>query len=298
MTSAHSNQHTAVAILGLGLMGAGMARRLIGAGFRVSVYNRSAAKCAPFEGQARIAASPREAAEGADIIVSMVADDAAAAALWCGAQGAFAGARAGAVCIESSTVSPKWIARWSADGAAGGCACLDAPVTGSRVQAESGELSFMVGGEASVVASAMAVLGAMGKAVLPLGPIGSGAMFKLINNYLCGVQLASMAEAMVMIDRSGLDRDAALAALLAGAPGSPLVKTVAGRMAARDFRPNFMVRLMAKDLAYATAAADGMSLDLAMARSAYTRLATATDAGFGDHDISALYRHIGGEAAD
>lgn len=296
MNPAHSIELPTVAVLGLGLMGAGMARRLAGAGFQVAVYNRSVEKCAPFEGIARIAASARDAAEGASFILSMVADDAAAEALWCGADGALAGARPGAICIESSTVSPEWIRRWSGLALAAGCACLDAPVTGSRAQAESGELTFMVGGPEAVLADARALLGAMGKAVVPLGPIGSGAMFKLINNYLCGVQLASMAEAMAMIDRSGLDRDAALAALLAGAPASPLVKTVAGRMAARDFRPNFLVRLMAKDLAYAMAAAEAMSLELALAKSAHARLRAATEAGFGEEDISALYKHVRGEA--
>jgi 3-hydroxyisobutyrate dehydrogenase len=297
MNTSHSNPRS-VAILGLGLMGAGMARRLVAAGFQVAVYNRNPARSAPFEGTARIARSPREAAEDADFIISMVADDAAAAAMWCGEQGAFATAPRGAICIESSTVSPDWIARWARQGTEARCRCLDAPVTGSRVQAESGELTFMVGGPAEVLAEARVVLGAMGKSAVPLGPVGSGAMFKLINNYLCGVQLASMAEAMVMIDRSGLDRNAALAALLAGAPASPLVKTVAGRMAGRDFTPNFLVRLMAKDLAYAAAAADTMGLDLAMARSARARLDAATEAGFGEQDISALYRHVGGEAAE
>ena len=139
----------------------------------------------------------------------------------------------------------------------------------------------------------MAVLGAMGKSVIALGPTGSGAMFKLINNFLCGVQLASLAEAMVMIDRSGIDRDTAVATLLAGAPGSPLVKTGAARMTGSDYTPNFMVRLMAKDLAYAAGAAGAMSLDLTSAKCAFATFSAATNAGFGEQDIAAVYKYVG-----
>jgi 3-hydroxyisobutyrate dehydrogenase len=296
MTASPENRKTKVAVLGLGLMGAGMARRLIGAGYQVSVYNRGAQGRAPFENVARVCASAREAAQDCDVVVSMVADDAASAAVWGGESGALSGIRPGALCIESSTVSPQRIAQWMADLAGAGCTGIDAPVTGSRAQAESGELKFIVGGAADAVARASSVLGAMATAVVHLGPAGSGAMFKLINNFLCGVQVASLAEAMVMIDRSGLARDKALETLLAGAPASPLVKALAVRMTEAAPAPNFLVRLMAKDLAYAAEAAASMGLDLATARVARASFDGATETGLGEQDIAAVYRFVGERA--
>ena len=200
--------------------------------------------------------------------------------------------RPGTVCIESSTLSHDWVRQWARQVADAGCTAIDAPVTGSRAQAENGELNFLVGGPAEAVERVRPLLAALGKSVIPLGPTGSGAMFKLINNFLCGVQLASLAEALTMIDRSGLDRDTALATLLAGAPGSPLVKTVAARMAADDYAPNFLVRLMAKDLAYAQEAARAMSLELATGKSAQALFHAAHVAGVGDEDIAAVYKYV------
>ncbi|MEO7581342.1 MAG: NAD(P)-dependent oxidoreductase [Massilia sp.] len=297
MSAQHNNAQAKVAVLGLGLMGAGMARKLVEAGYTVAVYNRNPHKAAPFEGIARIAESPREAARGADFIVCMVADDDASGAMWLGENGAFNGARPGAICIDSSTLSTEWVARWAAEGAARQCACLDAPVTGSRSQAAAGELNFLVGGLPEVVARATPLLSTMGKSITPLGPIGSGAMFKLINNFVCGVQLASLAEAMAMIDRSGLDRAKAVETLMAGAPASPLVKTVTARMMSADYTPNFLVRLMAKDLDYAARAAQAMSLELATARTAHATFAGAAKAGFGEEDIAAVYKYVRGDAA-
>lgn len=287
-----TNESTKVALLGLGLMGAGMANSLIRAGFTVAVFNRDPARTAPFSATARVAGSAREAAAGAAVIVSMVADDEASRSVWLGEQGALNGAANDAVCIESSTLTPEWIRQWASAVAAKGCAALDAPVTGSRAQAESGELNFMVGGSAAGLAKAQAVLAAMGKSITSLGPVGSGAVFKLINNFMCGVQVAALAEAMAMIDRSGLDRATAVTLLTNGAPASPLVKAVSARMLAADETLNFRVRLMAKDLRYASQEAASMSLDIATARTAQAVFDGAVEAGFGEHDISALYRFV------
>jgi 3-hydroxyisobutyrate dehydrogenase len=283
-----------VALIGLGVMGAGMAASLLRAGFKVALYNRDPSKAAPFAASARLADSPRTAAEGADIIISMVADDDASRAVWLGEEGALKGAAAGAVCIEASTLTSTWIAQWAHAVLEHGCAPLDAPVTGSRVQADAGELNFIVGGSPLALEKARPALAAMGKSITLLGATGSGALFKLINNFLCGVQLASFAEALAMIERSGLDRDAALGLLTNGAPGSPLVKGVAGRVLAGDETLNFRVRLMAKDLHYAVGEAGRMSLELITARTAHSIFTGAVTAGFGEQDISTLYKFVGG----
>lgn len=280
---------TRVAFLGLGIMGSGMARRILDAGFPLSVFNRNPDKAASLASAgAVVAPSARKAAAHADIIVSMVADDQAARAIWLGKDGALAGAAPGALCIESSTASVGWASELSAAAAAKGCEFLDAPVTGSRVHAAGGELRFLVGGTASALARATPVLSAMGKTINHLGPAGSGALVKLINNFVCGVQVASFAEALAMIERSGLDRAGALEVLTQGAPGSPLVRTVAARMTAGDYTPNFFLKLMAKDLTYAIQEGRSLSVELATATAALADFQRAITAGLGDSDMSAV----------
>ena len=278
-----------VAFLGLGLMGSGMAHRLLLNQFPLTVYNRNAEKTKPLvAGGARAVSSPREAAVGAGVILSMVADDHASRSLWLGPDGALAGAAPGTICIESSTVTVRWVQELAAAAADRQCAFLDAPVTGSKSHAAGGELSFLVGGATETLEKARPVLAAMGKSITHLGPAGGGALLKLINNFLCGVQVASLAEALAMIERSGLDRATALGVLTNGAPGSPLLKTVAGRMTTPDFTPNFMLRLMAKDLAYAIEEGGLLSVTLTTAAAALGAFKKAIQAGHGDQDIAAV----------
>jgi 3-hydroxyisobutyrate dehydrogenase len=278
-----------IAFIGLGIMGSGMARRLLVNGFPLTVFNRNADKAKPFAAEgAIVAASSREAAAQADVIISMVADDVAARSLWLGDNGALAAAKSGVVCIECSTVTVNWVRELAAAAIARGCECLDAPVTGSKNQAAAGELVFLVGGDSVTLEKARPVLAAMSKAIVHIGPTGSGAMIKLINNFVCGVQVASLAEALATIEQSGLDRAKALEVLTGGAPGSPLVKAVAARMTAPDFTPNFMLRLMAKDLGYAIQEGGKLSVELVTARAALEDFQRAIATGHGDKDIAAI----------
>jgi 3-hydroxyisobutyrate dehydrogenase len=278
-----------IAFLGLGLMGHGMAHRLLAQGYPVNVYNRSRDKTTSLEAAgATVGATPRAAATDADFIISMVADDAAAQAVWLAVDGALAAAKPGCIAIESSTVTLQWIRALANAAAERKVPLLDAPVTGSRVQAAAGELVFLVGGDAAVLEMARPVLAAMSKSIVHLGPTGSGAQLKLINNFLCSVQVAALAEAVAMIERSSLVCATALDILGSGAPGSPLVKAISARMAAADYTPHFLLRLMAKDLKYALSAAQEQSLDLTTARTALALFNDAIAAGHGDRDISAL----------
>ncbi len=287
MSSFLSQPH--LAFLGLGLMGSGMARRLLDAKFPVAVYNRNPAKAAPLASAgAHTSSSPREAAHHAGVIISMLADDEAARAVWLGVEGALASVGPGTICIECSTVSVGWVRELSAAVLARGGEFLDAPVTGSRNQAAAGELNFLVGGPESTLEKVRGVFAAMAKSVTPIGPVGSGALIKLINNFVCGVQIAALAEGLAMIERGGLDRAKAIEVLTAGAPGSPLVKTVAARMVKPDYAPNFLLRLMAKDLTYARQEAIGQSLHLATASAALEVFENAIDAGHGEKDIAAV----------
>ena len=278
-----------VSLMGLGTTGAGMAGQLLKAGFPLTVWNRSRARAAALADEgASIAASPRAAAEASDVIISMVSDDEASRQVWLGEEGVLAGVKPGAVLIESSTLSPAWVRQLAAAASEHGCGFLDAPVTGSKMQAANGELLFLVGGESPVLDCVLPVLQAMSRDVMHLGPVGSGALMKLVNNFLCGVQAAAFGEALALIEKSGLDREQAIAVLLNGAPGSPLVKAMAFRMAPRDYTVNFALELMQKDLSYALAEAEQHSASMNMAAAAHQLLATANEQGWGKHDFSAL----------
>lgn len=283
-----------VAVLGLGIMGGGMARQLLAAGFDVAVWNRSADKATPIVAAgARLASSPADAARGADMVVAMLADDDASRRAWLAPDdGALAAMQDGAIAIECSTLTVEWIRTLAGAMETGGVDFLDAPVTGSRPQAAEGKLRFLVGGDAEVAARAAPVLEAMGSETVHLGPVGSGAVLKLVNNFLCGVQVASLAEAIAMIERSGLDVTRAVDLIVGGAPGSPLLGAVSKRMLERSYDPQFLVPLMAKDLAYAQAAFAERGIALASAAAAKARFDVAVETGHGDRDIAAIIEPI------
>jgi 3-hydroxyisobutyrate dehydrogenase len=270
-------------------MGSGMAGRLLSACFPLSLYNRNREKLKPFgDGGAFLADTPREAAARAEIVLSMLADDAVARAVWLGENGALAGVAPGTVLIESSTVTMGWIKELATAAGKKGCELLDAPVTGSKPQAAAGELRFLVGGDDQSLELARPVLSVLGNEVVHFGPSGSGALMKLINNFMSGVQAASLAEATAFIAAGALDPDKALAVLTNGAPGSPLVKLLSARARAGDFTPNFGLRLMAKDLDYAIREAIHHQIDLKTAAGALAVFQQAIANGYGEKDFSAV----------
>lgn len=278
-----------VAILGLGIMGAGMAHQLLKAGYDVTVWNRTPARAAPLvEAGAHQADSPADAATGASVVIAMVADNDASRAAWVGPQGALAAMQPGAVAIDCSTLDPDWIEALSAEMKEAGIHFVEAPVTGSKVQAESGTLRFFIGSDEKSLALARPVLDVLGSGVIHLGPAGSGAVMKLANNYMAGVQVASFAEALALVEAKGLDPRQVADVLRSGAPGSPMVGLMAERMLERKYDPNFFIPLMAKDLDYAHALLDSVGISSALATAARARFLGADAAGLGDKDISAV----------
>jgi 3-hydroxyisobutyrate dehydrogenase len=278
-----------VAVFGLGIMGTGMATRLLSGGFPLAVFNRSREKSAALAAQGAFAAgTPREAAMRSQIILSMVANDEASRSVWLGPDGALAGAEPESLLIECSTLSGRWIRELLAEASARRCRFLDAPVTGSKPQAASGELVFLAGGAKEAVTAAEPVFSVLGRQTVHLGPVGSGTLMKLVNNFLCGVQAASMAEALHMIEAGELDRTKALSILMNGAPGSGIVKRVAERILADDYTPNFALRWMAKDLFYAVNEAAEKKVTLKTAVAARSEFERALAEGHGDEDFSAV----------
>lgn len=277
------------AIIGLGAIGFGMATQLLKAGFPLAVYNRTAERAIPLRASgAEIASTPKEAAADADVVISIVADDVASRQVWLSADGILGALKPGAIAIECSTLSVAWVRELAAKVTGSGCEFLDAPVTGSKTHAAAGELQFLVGGDAATVERARPVLKAMSRNIVHMGAAGCGAMIKLVNNYLCGVQAASLAEAVSLIERSGLDRERSLEILNNGAPGSPLIKTLSARMTSRNYDVNFLLRLMKKDLEYAGREAEAHDLHFKMGTAAASIFEQAQRQGWGEKDFSAV----------
>jgi 3-hydroxyisobutyrate dehydrogenase len=284
-----------IAVLGLGIMGSGMARELVNKGFEVRVWNRNAAKAAPLVAAgARAGATPADAVRDVDLTLAMLADDDASRAVWLGTGGALDAMKPGAVAMESSTLTVEWVRELAREAGNRGVEFLDAPVTGTKMHAESGTLSFLVGGAAETLERVRPALAAMSGSIAHVGPSGSGAMVKLINNFMCGVQVASLAEALGMAERSGLDVRQVAAMLGAGAPGSPLVRMIGQRMIDRAYEPNFFVPLMAKDLAYAQREFARAGIDLKSAEVARAPFVAAAQAGFADRDIASIVELLRG----
>jgi 3-hydroxyisobutyrate dehydrogenase len=284
-----------IGFLGLGVMGTGMTTRLLDAGFAVTVWNRNPARAEPLRAKgATIAKSPRDAAAAADVVIAMVADDQASRAVWTGPDGAVAGLREDAVAIDCSTVSPEWVTELGELVAARGASFLDAPVTGSKPQAASGELLFLVGGDPAALDRVRDVLRPMSRDVVHMGPVGSGARMKLVNNFMSAVQAVALGEALAFSQGCGLDPVGAMHVLTNGAPGSPLVKTVGARMMARDYAVNFFLRLMRKDVGYASDEAKRHGVELSTADAALARFDQAIASGWGESDFAAVAESIAG----
>jgi 3-hydroxyisobutyrate dehydrogenase len=280
---------TSVALLGLGTMGHGMAMNLLKAGFPLTVWNRTKSKAEPLAQMgATVAVSPADAATSAEVVIAMLADDAASRDAWLGQDGALAAMASQTIAVECSTLSPDWIAELHAAVTNRGLRMIEAPVTGSRPQAEAGQLNFLAGADNDTLVAVTPVLRSMSKEILHLGPVGSGAQLKLINNFLCAVQVTSFAEALAWMERTGLRLDTALDFLKRGAPGSGILSAMSERMTRRTYDVNFLLRLMAKDVRYAHAAAEKLGIDLSMSSSAEELFRKAQEVGLGEKDMSAV----------
>src|SRR3954454_13624807 len=267
-----------VAFIGLGRMGHGMAGRYLDTGFTVAVWNRSSAKADDLVARgARWANSPADAATGADAIVAMVSDDEASRAVWLGKDGAAETAKAGALAIECSTVSHRHALDLSRDLRSRGLVYIDSPVTGLPDAAAAGKLTLLVGAEPADLERARPYLAPLGATIRHFGPVGSGTVYKLINNLMGAIQIAGIAEGLAIAEHAGLDMKLVLQAIETGVAASPQVIRHSKRMVARNFAgANFTAALRHKDAAYAVALAESLLADVpVMGRAAVQAYARA-----------------------
>jgi 3-hydroxyisobutyrate dehydrogenase len=285
-----------IAFVGLGAMGSRMAGNLLKAGHTVTVWNRDPSKATPLAALgAVIAGTPKATVPGAEIVIAMVRDDEASQRVWLDPEsGALGGLGRQAIAIESSTLTVGWVKMLSAAAAARGVSFLDAPVVGSRPQAEAAELIFLAGGDSGVLARAEPVLRVMGSAVHHVGPNGAGAALKLGINALFGIQVAALAEVLALLRVQGVS-SAKAAEIIGSTPvASPAAKGAAQSMLAGAFAPMFPVELVEKDFSYVAEMGNGLDAPAPMAAAARAVMNRAIDAGFRTDNITGIVRLYGG----
>jgi len=284
-----------VGVAGTGRMGSAMARSLARAGRDLVLWNRDPAKVGALADElgASVAETPAALAATADVVLTMLADDDAVREVYGGANGLLAGAYAGTILVDLSTVTPGVLGEFAADATARGTALLDAPVSGSTATAESGQLTLMVGGDAAALERARPALEPLAKAIFHLGPLGTGSAMKLaVNTLIFGLNEA-LAEGLVLAELAGIEPAAAYDVLAASAAGAPFV----GYKRAAFLDPAgtpvaFSVDLAAKDLRLITGYAAALGLDVPQARVNLEMVATASSRGRGDADFAAVAQEL------
>jgi 3-hydroxyisobutyrate dehydrogenase-like beta-hydroxyacid dehydrogenase len=285
---------TRVAFLGLGTMGSRQAAVLAGAGTELTVYNRTFERARAWgeEHGVRVATSPADAARGAEVVITMVVDGPQVESLLLGADGAAATAAPRALFVDMSTIAPEDARHIGARLRERDFAFVDAPVTGSAAKAADGTLTIMVGGEAADVERARPLLAVMGERVLHVGPLGHGQTIKLIHNAVTAINLATVAQALVVGSRTGVDRDALISVLRAGAAGSTILERKGDAMVDRDFTPLFKLDHMLKDLRYCLDEAAAATVPFPLAGAAADLYTAASASGHGEQDFAAVVHVI------
>jgi len=282
----------AVGFIGLGLMGRPMAANLLKAGFAVTVWNRTASRVGPLVAQGALAAaSPREAAAAADVLITIVSDPPALEQVLWGEQGAVGGLRRGSVLVDSSTVSPVLARRVAAACAERGVKFLDAPVTGGTWGAEKGELVFMVGGPAETLARVEPVLGAMGKRWFHLGPHGAGQTVKLAMNMLFALEVDALAEALALATAGGVPGEKLVEVMQSSMGRAPVLDVKAPMLLQHSYPPSFPLRLMHKDLTLALELAKQLGVTLPAGAAARETYDAVLRAAREDLDYAAVGRY-------
>jgi len=274
-----------IGFLGTGNMGIGMAARLLEAGHRVRVFNRTKTKAAPLiEKGAVFADTPQQAAQGAEAIIAMVGDDVASRAIWLGDEGALAATPAKkAVIIECSTLSHDWVIELSRIVKDSGLSYLDCPVTGFPEAAASGELTLFLGGDKQTISLAQPYLTPLSVAQIHFGKVGAGTAYKLIVNLMGSIQIAAAAEGLLVAEKAGLDLDLVAKALGMGGSGSPQVTRNSKLMVEAEHDKNVMFNAYwrLKDTRYGVKFADKMGQQTPLGKVAEEIFQKLVDAGHG-----------------
>jgi 3-hydroxyisobutyrate dehydrogenase-like beta-hydroxyacid dehydrogenase len=269
-------------------MGLPMAQRILAAEFSLAVWNRTPTRAEALAAQgARVAATPRDVARGAEVVITMLTDARAVEDVLLGEQGVFAGLAPGGVVVDMSTIGPVAARALAAEARSRGSSFVDAPVGGSVRQAEQGALTAMVGGEAAALERAKPVLAAMTKSHVHLGPSGAGAAMKLANNAIVAITHEAIAEALVFAEHQGIARESAYEVLANAAVASPLLLYKRAAFLDPANEPvMFTIALMRKDVDLALELAREQDVALPATSAAREVLDAACVAGLADGDVA------------
>lgn len=282
-----------IGFIGLGIMGQGMARNLIKAGFPLTVWNRTPERTRSLEAEgAQVAPTPADLARQSDIIITCVSDTPDVKSVILGENGVSTGAQPESLVIDMSTISPHATRDIAAALYETGVFMLDAPISGGSEGAERGTLSIMVGGEAEYVARAMPCFEAMGKSITHVGALGAGQAVKLVNQILVVTTMLGVSEALLFAEASGLDLDKTLAAVTQGAAGSWMLSNRGPQVIERDWRPGFTIDLQQKDLRLVLEAADQMGVPVLGTSTIYQLYRTLQERGLGEEGNHALVKAL------
>ncbi|MEM0090201.1 MAG: NAD(P)-dependent oxidoreductase [Nitrososphaerota archaeon] len=254
---------SSVGFIGLGLMGKPMATRLLKAGYRLVVYNRSSKPVEELTALGAIpASSPREVAERSEFVITMLPDNPDVRFVIAGSNGVIEGVRRGMVVIDMSTVSPYLAQELHKMLADKGVDFLDAPVSGSTMAAETGTLTIMVGGKYETYERALPIFRSMGDKIFYMGGPGMGAFTKLCNQIAVSLNLLATCEALLLAKKVGLDQQKVIEVISTGAGSSWQLTVLGPRMIKRDFTPGFKVQHLRKDLRIIREIAEQLGLSL------------------------------------
>ena len=254
---------TRIGWIGTGVMGRWMCQHAMTKGYSATVYNRSADKAQPLvEAGAKLAHSPKEVAEQADIVFAIVGFPKDVREVFLGTDGALAGAKPGAVLVDMTTSEPSLAKEIYEAAKAKGVAALDAPVSGGDVGAKNAALSIMIGGDKEVVAAVQPVFECMGKTIVHQGAPGAGQHTKMVNQILISSNMIAVCEGLLYGHKAGLDLETVFKSVSVGAAGSKALEVLGPRMLARNFEPGFYVEHFIKDMGIALMEAERMGLSL------------------------------------
>jgi len=289
-SSPQDSNRVTVAVLGTGSMGAPIASNLLAAGFRVSVWNRTAARAAALvDGGARLASSPADAASNADVVLTMLTDGAAVEETMNGPGGVLEAMRPGSVWIQMATVGLDWTDRLIGLAAEHGVELVDAPVSGSDGPAREAKLIVLASGPEEARARVQAIFDAIGRETLWLGPAGQGTRMKLVLNNWLVAQVEAVAETVALTHALGLDPHLFPDAIDNAPLGSPYAVAKARAMISGEFSPGFALRLAFKDAGLALDAAEQLGLSLPLTAALAPRWRQAIADGHADDDVSSVF---------
>ena len=286
-----------ISYLGLGTMGSGMASNLLKAGYKLTVWNRSAERCEPFARKgARVADTPADAVRGTELVMHSLSNDQAVEDVVFGPKGILSGIKEGQIAVDMSTVLPATSLREQEAYAKQGVDFLDAPVFGSRQESADAKLWIMAAGNKAIFEKVKPVLEHLGQTIHYLGKNGNAAAMKLVGNLIVALELEALAEGLVLAQKAGLDLRTVMEVVKVADFRSPLLVSNGQNVLKRDFSPSFALKLMLKDADLIAKFSESLESPTPALRVVQKNLASAVALGYGQENASALIKALEKEA--